>query len=118
MTAEQKSISSTMKVIGAGFGRTGTTSLKVALNILGFKCYHMQEIIKNPTHSQLWIEAYEGKLTDYDIIFKGGKDLENDPYTATCDWPSTAIWEELIEKYPDAKVILTLRDADGWYKRY
>ena len=117
MATEQKPTSSTLKVIGAGFGRTGTTSLKEALNILGFKCYHMQEVFKHPTHSFLWIEAYEGKLTDYDLIFKGGKELENDPYTATCDWPSTTIWEELIEKYPDAKVILTLRDDESWYRR-
>ena len=117
MKTDQKNTSPSIKVIGAGFGRTGTTSLKLALDILGFKCYHMQETVKHPTHSQLWIEAFEGKLTDYDLIFKGGKKLMNDPYTATCDWPSTAIWEQLMEKYPDAKVILTLRDAEGWYKR-
>ena len=117
MAADQKAESSILKVIGAGFGRTGTTSLKVALDMLGFKCYHMQEVFKNPTHPKLWVEAYEGKLTDYDLIFKGEKELEGDPYTATCDWPSTVIWEELIKKYPDAKVILTLRDAEGWYKR-
>ena len=117
MRARQKTTSSTIKVIGAGFGRTGTTSLKVALNMLGFKCYHMQDASKHPTHPKLWIEAYEGKLTGYDLIFKGGKELENDPYTATCDWPSTAVWEKLLGHYPDAKVILTLRDAEGWYSR-
>ncbi|CAF1462875.1 unnamed protein product [Adineta steineri] len=116
MKTDQKNTSSTIKVIGAGFGRTGTTSLKVALNMLGFKCYHMQETGKHPAHNELWIDAYEGKLTDYDLIFKDGKQLKNDPYIATCDWPSTAIWEQLMEKYPDAKVILTMRDAEGWYK--
>lgn len=112
--------SRTIKVIGAGFGRTGTTSLKQALNILGFKCYHMQEILrKNDDHLPLWVQAFEGKLTDYDLIFKySKKELETDPYTATVDWPSTAVYEKLMEQYPDAKVILTLRDAESWYKRY
>ncbi|CAF1126510.1 unnamed protein product [Didymodactylos carnosus] len=119
MTTQQSPPSSqTIKVIGAGFGRTGTLSLKEALNILGYKCYHWQELMqKNIPHSKLWSEAYDGKLADFDLIFKySKKELETDPYTATVDWPSTTVYEKLMIQYPDAKVILTLRDGESWYK--
>jgi hypothetical protein len=108
----------TIKVIGAGFGRTGTASLRDALNILGFKCYHMREVMHNikSSHANLWLQAYEGKLTDYDMIFKSSSKDQN-PYTATVDWPSTTVYTKLMEQYPDAKVILTVRDPESWYKR-
>jgi hypothetical protein len=108
----------TLKVIGAGFGRTGTASLKEALDILGFKCYHMQEVFKHHrnTHPDLWIKAFEGNLTDYDLIFNSKPGVVK-PYVATVDWPSTAVWEDLMKKYPNAKIILTLRDSESWYKR-
>ena len=111
------SSSQTIKIIGAGFGRTGTASLKESLEILGFKCYHMGEIFSNPKllHSNLWIQAFEGKLSDYDLIFKSSGD--SSPYTATVDWPSTAVYEDILKQYSDAKVILTVRDSESWYKR-
>jgi hypothetical protein len=116
MSADSKN--ETLKIMGAGFARTGTTSLTEALDILGFKCYNMHEVIKHHknTHPNLWIKAFEGNLTDYDLIFDS-KPGEVKPYTATVFWPSIAVWKDLMEKYPNAKIILTLRDGESWYKR-
>ena len=96
-----------LKVIGAGFGRTGTTSLKLALEQLGFdKCYHMREGMKKHK-AKVWYEISQGKPVDWDKIFKG--------YQATVDWPACMFYKELMEQYPDAKVLLTVRDPDKWY---
>lgn len=98
-----------LKVIGAGFGRTGTLSLKHALETLGFvKCYHMMEVIQNPRHIRLWTEAHQGKPVDWDALFAG--------YQASVDWPACNLWGEQLEHFPRAKVILTLRDPDRWYE--
>ena len=95
----------TLKVIGAGFGRTGTTSIKAALEQLGFdQCYHMQEVIKNPSHVAIWNAAVAGKPVDWDALFAG--------YQATVDWPACDFTQELMAKYPDAKVLLTVRDPE------
>jgi hypothetical protein len=97
-----------LKIIGAGMGRTGTASLKVALEALGIgHCYHMTEVLKNPEFIQGWIGAAEGKA-DWDKIFSG--------YAATVDNPGCNYWKELAAHYPDAKVILTVRDADKWFE--
>jgi hypothetical protein len=97
----------TLKVIGAGFGRTGTLSLKAALEQLGFgPCYHMVEVFKNPNAPQWWIDAADGK-PDWPKIFDG--------YNATVDWPNATFYAELADFYPDAKVILTERDPEAWY---
>ena len=98
-----------MKVIGAGFGRTGTASLKAALEELGFgPCYRMSELFEHPEHVPLWEAARRGEPVDWEEIFYG--------YKATTDWPSGAFYAELMERYPDAKVILTVRDPDRWYE--
>lgn len=98
-----------MKVIGAGFGRTGTLSLKVALELLGFgPCYHMTEVFEHPEHAGLWQAAWRGEPVDWDA-FLGD-------YGATVDWPACAFHAELMEEYPDAKVILTVRDPESWYR--
>jgi hypothetical protein len=98
-----------LEVIGAGFGRTGTMSLRVALEELGFgPCYHMSEVFENPGHVEEWEAAAQGKPIDWEELFSG--------YRATVDWPGAAFYEELIERYPDAKVILTVRDPDRWYE--
>ena len=97
-----------LKVIGAGFGRTGTTSLKKALEILGFnKCYHMIEVLKN-RHADLWDRKSRGEDVAWDEIFHG--------YQATLDWPSTSFYKELADYFPDARVILTVRDPGKWYQ--
>lgn len=98
----------TLKLIGAGLGRTGTASLKVALEELGIgRCYHMSEILQNPACTQDWIDAANGNA-DWDKIFSG--------YTATVDNPGCGFWRELADYYPNAKVILTIRDAEKWYE--
>lgn len=98
-----------IKVIGAGFGRTGTLSLKHALEQLGFdKCYHMLEVNENPDHFPLWAKAHRGEAVDWHALFEG--------YRATVDWPSCNLWREQMAAFPDAKVILSLRDPDRWYE--
>jgi hypothetical protein len=100
----------TLSVIGAGFGRTGTMSLKVALDALGVgPCYHMVEVFKNPAAPGWWIEAAENPAkADWGKIFAG--------YNATVDWPNATYYKELAEAYPAAKVILTERDPDDWFE--
>ena len=99
----------TLEVIGAGFGRTGTMSLKVALEELGFgPCYHMTEVYANPEHMEPWEAAARGDPVDWKKLFRD--------YRATVDWPSTAYYEELMNRYPEARLILTVRDPDRWYE--
>lgn len=98
-----------IKVIGAGFGRTGTGSLRFALEKLGFdKCYHMSEIMNDPEKARDWLNARLRKQVNWDDVFDG--------YQATVDWPSCSFYKELHEHYPEAKVILTVRDPDEWYR--
>lgn len=98
-----------LKVIGAGAPRTGTTSLKLALERLGIApCCHMWELLK-PEHAWrwlLWKRAFEGKNIDWEKLFRG--------FAATVDAPGSFFWRKLARAYPDAKVILTVRDPDSW----
>lgn len=97
-----------LAVIGAGFGRTGTMSLKLALEQLGMgPCYHMTEIAKNPSHPRLWRAADAGDSVDWKKLFAR--------YRAAVDWPACRYYCELMETFPDAKVILTVRDPAQWY---
>ena len=98
-----------LSVIGAGFGRTGTMSLKLALEALGVgPCYHMVEVFKNPAAPGWWYEAaLDPKTADWGKIFAG--------YNATVDWPNATYYKELADAYPAAKVILTQRDPDDWF---
>jgi hypothetical protein len=97
-----------LEVIGAGFGRTGTTSLKVALERLGFgPCYHMFEIIGDPAQVPRWQPVVRGERFDWAEVFDG--------YRSTVDWPGAAYWRELAEHYPHAKVLLSVRDPEPWY---
>ncbi len=97
-----------LSIIGAGFGRTGTNSLRLALEQLGFgPCHHMFEVRDNPGQLPGWEAAARGEAVDWDAIFQG--------YRAQVDWPGAAYWRELADHYPDAKVILSLRDPDSWY---
>ncbi len=98
-----------LKLIGAGFGRTGTMSLKGALEELGLsKCYHMREVIANPKDAALWQAAAEGQPTDWDGLLEG--------YQATVDWPGCTFYKELMAHYPDAKVLLNVREPEAWYE--
>ena len=97
-----------LKVIGAGFGRTGTLSLKLALEKLGFgPCYHMLEVGKHPDHIALWRDAAAGRPVDWTTLFQG--------YQAAVDWPVCSYWEAQLEAFPSARVILTERDPERWY---
>jgi hypothetical protein len=97
-----------MKVIGAGFGRTGTASLKAALELLGLgPCYHMSVVIAEPHRVRQWLDVGEGRAGDWDEVFAG--------FDSALDWPAASYWRELAEHFPDAKVILTVRDPERWY---
>jgi hypothetical protein len=97
-----------LSVIGAGFGRTGTMSLKLALEQLGIgPCYHMSEVFKNPAAPGYWEAAADGKRVDWEEVFAG--------YRSTVDWPSATFYKELADAYPEAKVILTVRDPEAWF---
>ena len=98
-----------LSVIGAGFGRTGTLSLKLALEQLGFgPCHHMLGVLAHPAQAAGWRAAAEGKAIDWDALLDG--------YAAAVDWPACHFWRELSARYPAAKVVLTARDADAWYE--
>ena len=98
-----------MRVIGAGFGRTGTMSLKAALEDLGFgPCYHMTELLDRPDHLKYWYAAGQGERIDWKDVFG--------EYQATVDWPGCALYKELMEAYPEAKVLLSVRDPEEWYE--
>ena len=102
-----------LKVIGAGFGRTGAFSLKMALDRLGLHCYHTFELLNKPLDAPLWlrtIDDEENRRRLFEQIFSG--------YEATVDFPSVYFYRELLEYYPDAKVILTLRDSNSWYESF
>lgn len=98
-----------LTIIGAGFGRTGTASLKAALEALGFgPCYHMVEVIGRPERVALWDGIARGNVEDWRQVFAG--------YRATVDWPGCTFYEQLMDVYPDAKVLLTVRDPEQWYE--
>jgi len=100
----------TLKVIGAGLGRTGTLSLKLALEQLGFgPCYHMAEVFPHANRVQHWNDVTAGKPVDWDEVFAG--------FQATVDWPACNYYRELMAKYPDAKVLLSVRpSAEKWFE--
>jgi hypothetical protein len=97
-----------LDIIGPGFGRTGTNSLKLALETLGFgPCHHMFEVRDNPEQLPAWQAAALGERVDWDRMFLG--------YRSQTDWPGARYWRELARHYPEAKVILTVRDPDAWF---
>jgi hypothetical protein len=107
MTTSQKDL--TPRVVGAGFGRTGTASLKRALEILGFgPCHHMAEVIKHPAEVPTWEAAARGEKIDWRAFLRG--------WGSTVDFPSALYYRELMEAFPETKVILTVRDSSAWYE--
>lgn len=105
-----------LRIIGAGFGRTGTESLYRALNELGYPCYHMYEVLTNKanrSHLDFWLKVADsapGTAHDWEQVFSR--------YTAAVDNPACVVWRELMTAYPDAKVILTVHPKGGnaWYE--
>jgi hypothetical protein len=98
-----------LSVVGAGLGRTGTMSLKLALEQLGLgRCYPMMEVFKLPQAPGQWSNAADGKPVDWDVVFEG--------FGCAVDWPSAEFYKQLADYYPDSKVILTVRDPQSWYE--
>jgi hypothetical protein len=100
----------TLRVVGAGLGRTGTHSLKIALEqLLGGPCYHMVEVIGHPEYARHWLRAMDGERVDWQVVMDG--------YVAAVDWPAAAYWRELADANPDAIVLLSTRaSAEAWWK--
>ncbi len=98
-----------IKIIGSGLGRTGTHSLKLALEQLGFgKCYHMAELLQHPEGLSCFEDAEAGRAADWDKLFSG--------YQSAVDYPVARYYKMLMEKYPEAKVVHTVRDPESWYQ--
>lgn len=100
----------TLKVVGAGVGRTGTNSLKLALErLLGGTCHHMFEVGSRAGEQiPLWTDAIHGRPVDWNTVMDG--------FVAQVDWPGASFWPELSAAYPDALVLLSVRPADEWYR--
>lgn len=98
-----------MKVVGAGFGRTGTLTLKRALEILGQgPCYHMEELIKHPGHAGTWEAASRGEPVDWKQFFEG--------WGSSVDWPACSYYQQILAAHPEARVILSVRNPERWYQ--
>jgi Sulfotransferase domain len=105
-------VSEGLQVIGVGMHRTGSMSVKAALERLGFgPCYHGMEALRRSTDGEHWLAAYEtGGAVDWSLIFQG--------YRSTLDWPTIYFWEELAAAYPEAKILLTERDPELWWRSH
>jgi len=98
-----------LKVVGAGVGRTGTHSLKIALEqLLTGPCHHMVEILADPSQASGWTDAIEGRPVDWSTMPAG--------YVSLVDWPGCSFWPELSAANPDALVLLSVRDPESWYR--
>jgi hypothetical protein len=99
-----------LRVVGAGVGRTGTHSLKLALEqLLAAPCYHMVEVFERPDDVARWRQACRGEAVDWDAVFDG--------YVAAVDWPAAAFYDVLMDVNPDAFVLLSTRaDAEAWWR--
>lgn len=101
----------TLEVIGSGFGRTGTKSLKAALERLGYgPCHHMHEIVTNPDQVGHWQRLAAGEGVDWETVFAG--------YKSQVDWPGAHVWRELADAFPNAKVVHTVRPEEKWWASF
>jgi hypothetical protein len=97
-----------MQLVGAGLGRTGTLSLKQALeHLLGAPCYHMMETFGRPDDIPVWHRAVNGEMPEWRAFLAD--------YAAAVDWPVAAFWRELSDAFPDAVVLLSTRPTDAWW---
>jgi hypothetical protein len=100
-----------LQVIGPGFGRTGTASLKRALEIIGLgPCHHMEECFAHPEQIPFWQAVVAGRPVDWDSVFEG--------YRSQVDWPGAHCWRALIAAYPDAKVVHSVRPEESWWTSF
>jgi len=97
-----------LKVVGASFGRTGTSSARMALETLGFgPCHYMRELFTDDSHARDWLRVTEGRGPAWDRLL--GR------FTSTIAWPAAFYWRELADAFPNAKVLLIVRDPESWY---
>lgn len=100
-----------MKVIGAGFGRTGTDSIRHALEfLLDGRCYHMKELATRHDHGERWSDFVAGRGMDWAALFED--------YEATVDWPGANYYAEIMAAFPEAKVLLSVRDPESWFDSF
>lgn len=100
-----------LEIVGAGFGRTGTLSMKTALEQLGFgPCHHMSEVFGRPESVAGWAAAIEGRDADLDGLVDG--------FRSVVDFPSCAVWSRLADHFPEAKVLLTVRSSESWWRSF
>lgn len=100
-----------LAIIGSGFGRTGTASLKRALELLGFgPCHHMEEVMAHPEQVPYWQAVFAGEPVDWEMVFTG--------YRSQVDWPGCHVWRQLAAAYPEAKVIHSVRPEDAWWNSF
>jgi hypothetical protein len=100
-----------LKVIGSGFGRTGTMSLKRALEQLSFgPCHHMEEVFAHPEQVPYWQAVVARRAVNWEEVFAG--------YHSQVDWPGAHVWQELAAAYPQAKIIHTVRPEEQWWKSF
>jgi len=100
-----------LKVIGSGFGRTGTKSLKDALETLGFgPCHHMHELLEYPDQVPTWQALANGDTRDWETVFNG--------YSSQVDWPGAHYWEQTVAAFPDAKVVHSVRPIEKWWASF
>ncbi|MEQ1770166.1 MAG: sulfotransferase family protein [Devosia sp.] len=98
-----------LSVIGAGFGRTGTHSFNLALEMLGFDpCHHMEDVNRSDQQKAWFRAAGRGEPVNWDEVYAG--------YKSAVDWPTAYFWRELMAYYPESKIILTVRNSEEWYK--
>lgn len=100
-----------MQLLGVGFGRSGTMSLKGAIEELGFPCFHMIDLIIGENRDRdlpHWVKVANNEPVDWEEVFE--------PWEATVDWPAASRWEELVEAFPETPVLLNYRDFDGFYE--
>jgi hypothetical protein len=108
---ELESVQKGLAIIGSGFGRTGTMSLKRALEQLGFgPCHHMEEVLAHPEQVPHWQAAAAGQSVDWENVFAG--------YRSQVDWPGAHVWRQLAATYPQAKLIHTVRPEEQWWKSF
>lgn len=101
-----------LSVIGTGLGRTGTESMRFALEELGYApCHHMRQVYADDSQMRRWAEVVvAGRAPDWERLFRG--------FLAAVDWPSVLYWRPLVQAYPKAKVILTYRSPESWWESY
>lgn len=98
-----------LRIIGAGLGRTGTTSLKSALEfLLNAPCYHMATLFQRPEDVAFWLAAARGNQPDWSELLTG--------FSAITDWPGAAFYQDMMHAFPEAKVLLSHREPTAWLK--